>query len=341
MAKRRSRGDGGLHWHQGRQRWIAWVTIGFDVRGKRITRQTSGKTKTEARNKLKELVDDRDSSLPVASDSYTVRDAVEGWLKYGLNGRSASTVENYHTVAANHIIPLLGKKKLRALTAEHVERWLADRAANVSTRTVRLLHSILSRAVRYAQARDKVRRNVVGLCDIPVGLEGRPSKSLTIEQAEAVLNAAVGTQIHAYVVLSLLIGARPEELRALTWDHVELHGDSTQDPPVPRTIQVWHSVREGGDTKTRKSRRTLALPLRCVVALRAHRLRQRTEAAKAGRAWEPGGLVFRSAAGTQLDHHNVRRWFRQIVKAAGLPPGDWTPREMRHSFVSVMSASGV
>ncbi|MFI0466916.1 tyrosine recombinase XerC [Saccharopolyspora sp. 5N102] len=268
-------------------------------------------------------------------------DAVEGWLAYGLNGRSPKTVENYRHNVDNHLIPLLGKKKLADLSAEDVDKWLADRATRLSTRTLRLLHSLLNRAVRYAQARDKVMRNVVELCEIPAGKEGRPSKSLTLEQAEAVLKASEDSDMHAYIVLSLLIGARQEELRPLTWDHVDLHGDPKAEPPTPRYIEVWHSVCEGGDTKTKKSRRTLALPMRCVVALRLHRLRQRKQAQRQGLQWDPHGLVFPSAAGTELDSHNVRRSFRKVIKAAGLPPKDWTPREMRHSFVSIMSASGV
>ena len=51
--------------------------------------------------------------------------------------------------------------------------------------------------------------------------------------------------------------------------------------------------------------------------------------------------MFASAAGTELDAHNVRRSFRRVVRAAGLDATDWTPREMRHSFVSLLSASGV
>jgi hypothetical protein len=39
--------------------------------------------------------------------------------------------------------------------------------------------------------------------------------------------------MYAYVVLSLLIGARPGDLRALTWDHVELVGKPEGDSPVP------------------------------------------------------------------------------------------------------------
>jgi hypothetical protein len=55
MTTRRSRGEGGLHWDASRQRWIATATLGFDGRGKRITRKASGRTKTEAKDKLREI----------------------------------------------------------------------------------------------------------------------------------------------------------------------------------------------------------------------------------------------------------------------------------------------
>ncbi|MDX6765113.1 site-specific integrase, partial [Streptomyces sp. F8] len=63
MTKRRSRGDGGLHWDEKRQRWIATATLGFDARGKRVVRKGSGKTKTEAKNKLKEVLRDHEDGL--------------------------------------------------------------------------------------------------------------------------------------------------------------------------------------------------------------------------------------------------------------------------------------
>jgi integrase len=91
--------------------------------------------------------------------------------------------------------------------------------------------------------------------------------ALTVVQAEAILIAAEGSRLYAYIVVSLLTGARTEELRALIWDHVDLDGDPDASPPVPPHVAVWRSVRTGGDTKTRKSRRTLALPKRCVDAL--------------------------------------------------------------------------
>ncbi|WP_084265604.1 tyrosine-type recombinase/integrase [Actinomadura macra] len=91
----------------------------------------------------------------------------------------------------------------------------------------------------------------------------------------------------------------------------------------------------------RKSRRMLALPARCVGALRAHRDAQTRTRLVAGNAWQEHGLVFASRVGTALDSHNVRRGFRRILAKAGLPAGEWTPREMRHSFVSLLSDDGM
>lgn len=191
-------------------------------------------------------------------------------------------------------------------------------------------------------ARDKVKRNVVELCSIPTGQPGRPSKALTFMQAESVLRAAADTSMHAYIVLALLTGARTEELRALTWDHVFLKGDPGVNPAVPPYIAVWRSVRAGGDTKTRKSRRTLALPVRCVDVLWQHWEDQGWDRLAAGDKWEENSLVFASAVGRELDSTNVRRAFRVAIdKAEEVNAQEWTPRELRHSFVSLLSDSGV
>ncbi len=92
---------------------------------------------------------------------------------------------------------------------------------------------------------------------------------------------------------------------------------------------VWGSVRAGGDTKTRKSRRTLALPRRCVDALRSQWFRQAAARRLVGARWHDHDLVFASEVGTQLGAANVRRAFRKIATMAGLPAQDWTPRELR------------
>jgi integrase len=334
MTTRRSRGEGGLHWDETRQRWIATAALGFDGRGKRITRKASGKTKTEAKAKLREILREYEEGITNAAQRYSVEDAVRYWLTYGLAGVDPSTLRNYTNVAERHVIPALGARQLAKLTAQDVDGWLRERSQTLSTRTLRLAHSILNRVVKHAMARDHVRRNVVELCEVPVGQAGRRSKSLTLDQADKVLTAAGGSDLHAYVVLSLLIGARTEELRALRWAAVDLDGRPDATPPIPPSIAVIRSARRSGDTKTRKSRRRLALPQRCVQALR-------TQRAELAHPPAPDDLVFGTSNGTELDSHNVRRSFRRIVTAAGLDASQWTPREMRHSFVSLLSDSGM
>jgi integrase len=333
MAARRSRGDGGLSWDKARQRWIASLTVGYTPDGKRIVKRGSGRTKTEAQRKLREIIRDYEDGQVTDGHAYTVAQAVRDWLQFGLSGRGEDTITKCTILANTHVIPALGSRKLRELSADDVDRWLADKAKTLSTSTLQVLHSILKRAITRAQARDKVKRNVVLLCDIPQGRKGRPSKSLTFDQADALLTAAESTTLHAYIVVSLLTGARTEELRALTWSHVDLNA-------TPPCIMVWRSVRADGDTKTRKSRRTLELPQRCADALRLHRQRQDQIRKRAGR-WQDNDLVFASRVGTTLYAGNVRRSFRRVTEAAGLDPADWTPRELRHSFVSLMSDAGV
>jgi integrase len=105
-------------------------------------------------------------------------------------------------------------------------------------------------------------------------------------------------------------------------------------------VAVYRSVRASGDTKTPKSRRVLKLPVKAVDALKEHRSQQAAARLKAGELWQNHGLVFASAVGNPLDAHNVRRSFRVITKAAGLGR-EWTPRELRHTFVSLLSANDV
>ena len=334
---RRARGDGGLHWDEHRQRWIATTTIGYDGRGKRVVRKASGRTRTEAKNKLRDLLRDQADGLTAGVTGYTVRHAVEDWLAHGLGRQSAATVTKYRHLCAKHVLPALGAWKLRDLSAAEVDQWLAELSLSHSTRTVQEIRACLNRSVKRAMARDKVKRNVVELTEVPTGQPGRRSKSLSAEQADDVLTKTTLDRLHSYIVVSLLTGARTEELRALGWEHVHLDPDS--GPPY---LEVWRSVRAHGDTKTRKSRRTLALASLCVDALRVQRVQQAKDQLAAGERWTETGLVFTTRLGTGMNAANVRRDLRRaLALVPGLDPADWTPRELRHSFVSLLSDAGV
>lgn len=147
MTARRSRGDGGLYWDRRRERWIAAVTVGYTSSGKRIVKRASGRTKTAAQRKLKEIIRDYEDGLATAPGGYTVAQAVRDWLAYGLQERSQATITTCTILSNTHIIPALGARKLRDLRAEDVDRWLAGKSQVLSTPTLQRLHSCLNRAI--------------------------------------------------------------------------------------------------------------------------------------------------------------------------------------------------
>jgi integrase len=329
-ARRRGRGEGSIYKDEAKGRWYAAVSVGYGPDGKTWRRhKISGRTRAEVAAKLRVFQAEQDSGAR-PTPGYTVQRAVDDWLAEGLDGRSAGTVTLNRNVL-KPVTAIIGGIELRQLTAHDVRRALTELAKNHSSRTVVIAHNALTRALRHAEANRHILHNAAALVDTPKGQRGRPSRALTAEQAAALVKAAGQARLGAYVVLSLLTGIRTEEARALRWDHVDLDVG---------TMAVWRSVRHGGDTKTTKSRRTLGLPHAASEALREHSRRQAGEKVTAGPLWKDHGLVFATRVGTQLDAGNVRRQFKAICKAAGIGE-DWTPRELRTSFVSLLSASGV
>jgi hypothetical protein len=75
------------------------------------------------------------------------------------------------------------------------------------------------------------------------------------------------------------------------------------------------------DTKTERSRRTLALPAMAVAALRELRVHQADDRAQAGGLWQESGLVFTTRTGTPLSAGHVRRMFpaRRLASSAEMP----------------------
>ena len=173
MSGRRARGDGGLHWDEKRQRWIATATTGYDGRGKRQVKRASGRTKTEARDKLRVIMRDVSDGLSVAGSGVTVEWVVRDWLAFGLVNRSPRTVELNRYLCETYVIPALGARKVRALTPADVESWLQLLSVDLSKRTIQIARACLSRAIRRAMQRDLVGRNVVELTEVPAGRAGR------------------------------------------------------------------------------------------------------------------------------------------------------------------------
>jgi len=335
---RRARGEHTVFFEESRGRWVAQADVGYSPLGKRIRRKASGKTQEAALRVLRKRVRDYEAGLLPASERVTVSQLVEQWLEFGRSTVSDRTRRGNEDAYLLYIKPQLGGRRLRDLRPDEVDRWLLSLTPRLSTSSIKQVRSVLKRSIDRGVRHGLVDRNVVDLCPPPKGREGRRSKSLTLEQASDVLDKTRAHRMHAYIVLSLLVGVRPEEARALRWDRVHLDSAGGRPP----YIEVWRSTRFGGDTKTPKSRRTLAVSGYVAEVLDQQRVAVDEARRLAGDHWQENGLVFPSLVGTLQDSHNVRRAFRDALQLVpGIVPDDWTPRDLRHSFASILSQHGL
>ena len=263
-----------------------------------------------------------------APSNHTVRQAAEDWLAHGLPGRSGKTIRKNRDVL-EPILAAVGTRRLKELTSADVGAAPAHMAASYSTAAVAMGHLALNRVIRRAQAHRYVTINAAEFADTRKRQPGRPSKIPHTRPGRRPAARSDGIRIGAYIALSLGTGIRTEEAHAHLWEHVDL-GDPRVTAPRPASTAVWRSVRAHGDTKTPSSRRTLVLPAIAADAPADQQQRERRNV----------GPVFAIRGGLELDAANIRREFRTAVKAAGID-GTWSPRGLRHTFVSLMSDSGV
>jgi integrase len=340
-SRRRDNGAGSIVYDADAERWIGLIDLGRDADGRRRRTKVRGRTRTEVRDKLDDLIEARDAGVNLLNRGVTFAELAEDWFARGVpGGLSENTVANYRRILEIQVVPVIGGLRVADLRSEHIEAVLdAMVERGMATSTMRLALNLMRRVLRYGQARDVVVRNVAA----PVlPRRGRQAErhGLTLEQARALLRVASGDRLGNLVTTSLLLGLRPGEAAGLTWDNVDLEG---QTP----TITIAASLRRQPDgslvlaaPKTPTSRRRLEIPTPVVEALRAQLLAQRTDRLHAGSSWRNElGLVFVTEVGTPLDPSNVRRTLARLAKSAGLDHVH--PHLLRHAAASLLSAAGV
>ena len=353
-TRRRTRSNGeGSVWHdKGRGRWVGSVTTGYRD-GRQIRKSVTGKTKADVIAKLRAAHNAADDGIELAPADLTVGRFLEAWVADVLPGSvRPATLQQYRDVVRLYIVPVLGQKRLRTLSARDVvrmQRFLATEylradgeTRGVAPHTQRIARSVLRRALRWAEQEGQVSRNVASIAH-GVRIDAAEGRTLTPDQARHLLDQIAGHRHEAAIVLALALGLRLGELLGLTWSDIELDG------PTPRLTVTRALKRTPGvgltieDVKTRSSRRTVYLPPVATSQLREHRRRQVTERLAAGAEWTPlplgADLVFRTPFGTAVDPRNFRAALYRVTEAAGL--GQWSPHELRHSAASLLLAMGV
>ena len=243
--------------------------------------------------------------------------------------KKASTIATDKGRIERHIKPLLGRLKVAAVTREDVDGFMhavaeGRTAARIKTekkrglanvrggkgtasRTVGLLGSIFSYAVRHRMRQDNPVRGVIRFVD---GRRERRLSDTEYKMLGAALKKAAGEQVWPAAVAAArflaLTGWRSGEVLGLRWDEVDL---------ARRTATL-------SDTKSGRSMRPLSHAA-CEV------LRSRTKS---------GDLVFPATRGKGRMSGFPKIWTK-IAKLGELPSGV-TPHTLRHSYVSLAGDLG-
>ena len=266
----------------------------------------------------------------------TIREALSAWLESQSALVRPRTLDSYRAIAERYILPTLGSVHVDALTPAHVQQLMAaKRRSGLSPRTVNMIRGTLRQALRQTQQWGFVERNVAALTRAMPG-ERREPTVWAPGTAQAFLEAVRGDRLAALWHLAVYTGMRRGETVGRQWSDLDLDAGTLR---VQRSLgrvkgQGLVSLRP----KTDAGRRTLALGLPLVSALKAHRNRQLEERMQAGPAWQDTGYVFTTEIGTPTDPDALTRAFQRIVAKAGLPR--IRLHDLRHGVGSYLASAG-
>jgi integrase len=307
----------------------AWQAAYFDQHSKRHARQFT--TRRAADAWLTRTKGDVAAGIHTPdANSITVKEAAELWLTRResklLERGSLRTYRGYVT----HILPRLGHVKLSRLTAPMVDAF-ADRLGDTLSwyRAGKVL-SALKMILNAAQRRGLVGHNAA----LPVKMadDDRSERPVavgvdvpTIGEARTIIDAATGRN-RARLMTAAFTGLRASELRALTWNDLELERCVVS---VSKRADWWGTI---GRPKSKAAYREVPLIPRLVNALKEWQL-----ACPPPPDGKPA-LVFPGRDGDPLNHGSLQLAFDEVQRAAGVVDATGKPKyslhSLRHFFAS-------
>src|SRR5215210_741199 len=147
-------------------------------------RYVTGKDRDEVREKLTKAMADRDGGLVFDAGTLTLGEYLERWLKNSVKGTvRTSTYEVYGYMVHPHIVPGLGRLKLKSLTPAHVRAFYRDRLdTGLSPATIHKMHVVLHKALDGAVSDGLIPRNAAKGAKVPQAGARKEIRPLTSDQ---------------------------------------------------------------------------------------------------------------------------------------------------------------
>jgi integrase len=259
----------------------------------------------------------------VETQAPTVAALVEHHIDH-LSGVESGTVARYRKILEDHLAPAFGQVPGDRLTRDDVARWVNEaRLLNgdaPSPKTLRNWHGLLSDALSSAVKRKVLEVNVAKGVNLPrADAEAGEEMVFLTREEFAVLLDKVRPQWRPLVLTLALTGIRFGEATALTVSALDRASHSA------RIHTAWKQSGKQGAPKSKKSRRTVAVPDQVFAAL---------EPLTAGKA--PHDLVFLSPRGMRVRSGNFYNAAWKPAVDAAEPIIGKRPRvhDLRHTFAS-------
>jgi integrase len=337
VSKKRGNGEGSIT-KRADGRWMARYTVHSSNGPKRKT--VYGRTRQEVATKLAKATADRDGRIELDPSNVTVDEFLQRWLNDSVKGSVRPiTFESYERLVVRvHVVPAVGRVKLKALSPAHLQGLYRERLdAGLSPCTVQRIHAVVHRALKQALRWGLVAHNVSEATDPPKA-QRKEIRPLTPEQVRTFLKTAQGDRLEALYALAITTGLRQGELFGLRWEDVDLAAGRLS---VCHTLITPKGGRKLGPPKRSKSRRSVKLTAGAVKALKAHRERQLEEREKFAELWQDHDFVFTTQVGTPLNRHNFfKRCFKPLLEKAGLPRSVRF-HDLRHTCATLLLSKNV
>lgn len=322
-----------------RGRWVIVYDIGKDqLTGKRKQKtEGSWSTKKEAEKVLRSRIAELEATFERKTDSSPMSVYLRHWLdSYCVPRLAPNTVRGYQVNVEKHIIPYIGAIPLNKLQPKDLQA-LYDKllASGLSGTSTRYVHNNLHKALEQAVKAQLIPRNPADLVEPPKA-DRYEAQTLTPEQAQRLVAACAGTEIHLPVLLALTLGLRRGEALGLQWTDVDL---------AYKTVTVRHSASFSkgglslGTTKTKNSRRTLMIPEVLQETLEATLEKQTQEAERFGAGYNPYGLVCCRSDGSPLTSGVLNRQYHALLEKLGLPSIRF--HDLRHTNATLMLRNSI
>jgi len=344
-AKRKSRSTGQVI-ERGENKFLIRIFTGRDTTGKRhyINETFHGK-KTAAKARLRDLLAKVKSGEPIKLGNETLNAFLDVWLQAHPDLK-ASTLRVYKRILSYYVRPELGGLMMSQIVAEDIQAHyalLAERGLAAST--INLVHVLIKSAFTLATERRKLAFNPMVGVKSPAGkrlaqesFAKREARTMATDLIPEFLKAAAETRFNTIFTLAFHTGCRPGELLALNWDDWDQKGGRLY---IRKNITFFEGGKwELGEPKTAYGRRVLRLDETMMEMIGAHRKTQLEEMMRAGKMWNKHGFIFCDEFGSPYSQDRIRYYFKQVVKAAGLP-GNFSPYSARHSAATMMAEQGV